>query len=224
LNAEIAGNTLNALGNIAGFERVGDHYELFGVRYAQFFKLDVDLRHYQILGDEERMVYRVFLGGGIPYGNSNALPFVKQYFSGGANSIRAWNVRALGPGSYTPRQDFMGYPNLTGDLKLEANWEYRFPMFWLLEGAMFVDAGNIWSLNPSDDRPGAQFKTEDFINEIAIGTGFGIRFDLSFSVLRLDMGLKLKDPSYPIGERWLPTNRPVTSQTISWNIAIGYPF
>jgi outer membrane protein assembly factor BamA len=224
LNAEVAGNTLNALSNIANFERVGDHYELFGVRYAQFFKLDFDFRHYQIFGDEERIVYRLFLGGGIPYGNSSALPFVKQYFSGGANSLRAWNVRALGPGSYTPREEFMGYPNLTGDLKLEANWEYRFPMFWLLEGALFVDAGNIWSLNPSDDRPGAQFKARDFINEVAIGTGLGIRFDLSFSVLRLDMGLKLKDPSYPIGERWLPSNRPITSESISWNIAIGYPF
>jgi len=224
MNAEIGGNTLNALSNIAQFERVGDHYELFGVRYAQFFKLDFDFRHYQIFGEDQRMVYRLFLGGGIPYGNSNALPFVKQYFSGGANSIRAWNVRALGPGSYTPREGFTGYPNLTGDLKFEANWEYRFRMFWLLEGALFVDAGNIWSMNPSDDRPGAQFKGRDFINEIAIGTGFGIRFDLSFSVLRLDMGLKLKNPSYPIGERWLPTNRPLTSEAISWNIAIGYPF
>jgi len=224
MNAEIAGNTLNALSNIANFERVGDHYELFGVRYAQFFKLDFDFRHYQIFGEDQRMVYRLFLGGGIPYGNSNALPFVKQYFSGGANSLRAWNVRALGPGSYTPREDFRGYPNLTGDLKLEANWEYRFRMFWLLEGALFVDAGNIWSMNPGDDRSGAQFKAGDFINEIAIGTGFGVRFDLSFSVLRLDMGVKLKDPSYPIGERWLPANRSLTSEAISWNIAIGYPF
>jgi outer membrane protein assembly factor BamA len=224
LNAELGGNMLSALRGIADFERVGDHYEVFGIRYAQFFKLDVDLRHYQILDEDERFVYRLFLGGGIPYGNSNALPFVKQYFSGGANSIRAWNVRALGPGSYTPREDFEGYPNLTGDLKLEANWEYRFKMFWLLEGAFFLDAGNIWSINPGDDRIGAQFSTDDFISEVAIGTGFGIRFDLSFSVLRLDMGLKLKDPSYPLGKRWLFGNRSVNPESIAWNIAIGYPF
>ena len=224
LNAEIAGNLLTAFSHITNMNKVGDHYELFGIRYAQFFKLDFDFRHYQILNDQERFVYRLFMGGGFPYGNSNALPFVKQYYSGGANSLRAWNVRALGPGSYRPREDFRGYPNLTGDLKLELNWEYRFKMFWLLQGAFFVDAGNIWSVNPSDERQGALFDPQDFFNEIAIGTGFGIRFDLSFSVLRLDVGLKMKDPSYPQGERWLPGNRPVNRETVSWNIAIGYPF
>jgi len=182
------------------------------------------MRHYQILNENERFVYRLFLGGGFPYGNSNALPFVKQYFLGGANSLRAWNVRALGPGSYRPREDFTGYPNLTGDLKMELNWEYRFRMFWLLEGALFVDAGNIWSVNPADDRVGAQFHPADFFSEIAVGTGFGLRFDLSFSVLRLDMGLKMKDPSYPSGQRWLPGNRSINENNISWNIAIGYPF
>lgn len=224
LNAEVAGNILTAFSNLSNQEKVGDHYEIFGIRYAQFFKLDFDFRHYQILGENERFVYRLFLGGGFPYGNSSALPFVKQYFSGGANSLRAWNVRALGPGSYTPREDFRGYPNLTGDVKLEVNWEYRFKMFWLLEGALFMDAGNIWSINPGDDRVGAQFAPDDFISEIALGTGFGLRFDLSFSVLRLDMGLKLKDPSYPEGRRWFPGNRPLDAENISWNIAIGYPF
>jgi len=224
LNAEVAGNILTAFSKIAGMNQVGNHYELFGIRYAQFFKLDFDMRHYQILNENERFVYRLFLGGGFPYGNSNALPFVKQYFSGGANSLRAWNVRALGPGSYRPREDFTGYPNLTGDLKMELNWEYRFRMFWLLEGALFVDAGNIWSVNPADDRVGAQFHPADFFSEIAVGTGFGLRFDLSFSVLRLDMGLKMKDPSYPSGQRWLPGNRSINENNISWNIAIGYPF
>lgn len=224
LNAEVAGNLFTAYSHITNMKKEGDHYEFFGIRYAQFFKLDFDFRHYQILDDDERFVYRLFIGGGFPYGNSNALPFVEQYYSGGANSLRAWNVRALGPGSYRPRDDFRGYPNLTGDLKLELNWEYRFKLFWLLQGAFFIDAGNIWSVNPSDERRGALFDPHDLVNEIAIGTGFGIRFDLSFSVLRLDLGLKMKDPSYPVGERWLPGNRPVNHQTIGWNIAIGYPF
>ncbi len=224
LNAEVAGNVLTAFSKLADFNKVGDHYEIFGIRYAQYFRVDFDFRHYQILDDDERFVYRLFVGTGFPYGNSNALPFVKQYFSGGANSIRAWNVRALGPGGYTPRQDFRGYPNLTGDIKLEANWEYRFKMFWILEGAYFLDAGNIWSLNPRDDRLGAQFDPNDFLSEVAIGTGLGLRFDLSFSVLRLDVGLKLKDPSYPPGKRWLPGNRRINKETLSWNIAIGYPF
>ena len=224
LNAEVAGNILTGFSKIINMNQVGDHYEIFGIRYAQYFKVDFDFRHYQILNDNERFVYRLFVGSGFPYGNSNALPFVKQYFSGGANSIRAWNVRALGPGSYTPREDFTGYPNLTGDVKLEFNWEYRFKMFWLLEGAFFVDAGNIWSVNPGDDRVGAQFDPGNFFSEIAVGTGLGLRFDLSFSVLRLDMGLKMKDPSYPSGERWLPGNRSINRENISWNIAIGYPF
>jgi outer membrane translocation and assembly module TamA len=224
MNAEVGGNLLTTMNKIAGSDKVGDHYELFGIRYAQFFKTDIEFRHYELLSDNNRFVYRLFVGGGVPYGNSTALPFVKQYFSGGANSIRAWNVRALGPGSYTPKEDFRGYPNLTADFKFEANWEYRFDMFWILEGALFWDVGNIWSLNKGDERKGALLTTDDFLDELAIGSGLGLRFDLSFSVLRLDLGIKMKDPSYEKGERWLPGNRQINNETISWNIAIGYPF
>ena len=224
LNAELGGNLLTGLNKILGTQKVGDHYEIFGIRYGQFVKTDLEFRHYEIFSEQNRFVYRVFLGAGFPYGNSSALPFVKQYFSGGANSLRAWNVRALGPGSYTPNEDFRGYPNLTADFKFEANWEYRFDMFWMLEGAFFADAGNIWSLNRGDERKGALLKPDEFLNEIAVGTGFGLRFDLSFSVLRLDLGVKLRDPAFEKGNRWLPGNRQIRRETISWNIAIGYPF
>lgn len=230
LNTEVAGNILTGANTLLGSNKakdsdeIGGHYEIFGIRYAQFFKADLEFRHYEMLNEENRFVYRIFVGGGFPYGNSKALPFVKQYFSGGPNSIRAWNVRALGPGSYTPREGFRGYPNLTADFKLEANWEYRFDMFWILEGALFIDAGNIWSLNRDDKRKGALLNMDDFYNQVAIGTGFGLRFDLSFSVFRLDLGLKLKDPSYEIGHRWLPGNRQLSGESLSWNVAIGYPF
>lgn len=224
LNAELGGNLLSGINKVLGTNKTKGHYELFGIRYAQFFKTDLEFRHYEIFNEENRFVYRFFVGGGFPYGNSTALPFVKQYFSGGANSLRAWKVRALGPGSFTPKRDFRGYPNLTADFKMEANWEYRFDMFWMLEGAFFVEGGNIWSINKEDERKGAILKGDEFLNEIAIGTGFGLRFDLSFSVLRLDLGVKLKDPSFEKGNRWLPGNRNIGRETISWNIAIGYPF
>ena len=224
INTEIAGNVLAAVNNLLESHKVGDHYEIFGIRYAQFFKADLEFRHYEVLNEENRFVYRIFVGGGFPYGNSKALPFVKQYFSGGPNSLRAWNVRALGPGSYKPREGFRGYPNLTADFKFEANWEYRFDMFWILKGALFLDAGNIWSLNPEDKREGALLRMDEFYQQVAIGTGFGVRFDLSFSVFRLDLGLKLKDPSYAKGSRWLPGNRQLSGESLSWNIAIGYPF
>ena len=223
LNSEVGGNILTGINQLSKVEKSKNHYELFGIRYAQFIKLDFDIRHYHIFDPENRIVYRLFLGGGLPYGNSEALPFVKQYFSGGANSLRAWNVRALGPGSYSTGEE-LTYPNQTGDLKFETNVEYRFPMFWILEGALFVDAGNIWTIKEHENLQGAKFEIDKFIDELAVGTGFGLRFDLSFSVIRLDIGLKMHDPEFESGNRWLPGNRNISNNTLSWNIAIGYPF
>ena len=120
-----------------------------------------------------------FFGIGIPYGNSKAIPFEKQYFSGGSNGIRAWQVRTLGPGSYNPT-DTVSFLNQTADIKLEANAEYRFKLFWILEGAVFLDAGNIWTYKDDPARPGAQFKLNKFYKDIAVGTGAGLRFDFKF--------------------------------------------
>ena len=224
LNSEIGGNILTAVNKIADSKKVDGDYQLFGIRYAQYAKMDLDFRYYDVINESNRLVYRIFIGGGFPYGNSNALPFVKQYFSGGANSIRAWNVRSLGPGSYTP-EDQRRYPNQTADLKFETNMEYRFKMFWILEGAFFADIGNIWYLEQGGDIPEETiFYPDRFFDDLAIGTGFGLRFDLSFSILRLDLGLKFRDPSFSTGEKWLPGNRSISANTLSWNIAIGYPF
>lgn len=223
MNAEFGGNILTGMNTLIREKDQGEHYELFGIRYAQFFKMDFDFRYYNILNSDNRLVYRLFAGGGFPYGNSSVLPFVKQYFSGGANSLRAWNVRSLGPGSYSPAMPAR-YPNQTGDLKLEANMEYRFDMFWILEGALFLDMGNIWTIREHENLPGAKFDIGQIHEDIAIGTGFGMRFDLSFSVVRLDIGLKMRDPGFEANERWLPGNRKISNNTLSWNIAIGYPF
>ncbi len=223
-NAEIAGNILAAYSSIADRPREDGYYRVFGTGFAQYFKTDADLRFYNVLADENTLVYRFFAGAGLPYGNSTALPFEKKYFSGGANSIRAWQVRSLGPGSFHEPAD-RSFPNRTADIKLEANIEYRFGLFWLLEGALFLDAGNIWAIDDNDGREGAVFSFDRFYNEIAVGTGMGLRFDFSFFIFRLDMGVKLRDPARPDGRRWIPVNRTLNfKDDIAFNIGIGYPF
>jgi outer membrane protein assembly factor BamA len=166
------------------------------------------------------------MGAGYPLGNSTSLPYEKKFFSGGPNSIRAWSTRDLGPGSYVkPKSDsIFRYPNEVADIKLEANIEYRFKVFWKLEGAIFIDAGNIWAIRPEDDRKGALFEWNRFYKEIAVGTGIGTRFDFSFFVLRLDFGLKLHDPALPEGKRWIPANRRYTWDDAKIQFGIGYPF
>ncbi|MFO8234797.1 MAG: BamA/TamA family outer membrane protein [Bacteroidales bacterium] len=223
VNTEFGGNILTGINALTRTTGGKDHYELFGIRYAQFVKLDLDMRYYRVLNSDKRMVYRFFAGGGLPYGNSSALPFVKQYFSGGANSIRAWDVRSLGPGSFSSEEQSR-YPNQTGDMKIEANMEYRFDMFWILEGALFLDVGNIWTIQKHANIQGAMFRWDKFYEDLAVGTGIGLRFDLSFAVVRFDIGAKMRDPSFEKHNRWLPGNRKISNKTLSWNIAIGYPF
>jgi outer membrane protein assembly factor BamA len=155
------------------------------------------------------------------------MPFEKQYFSGGANGIRAWPVRTLGPGSFKP--DTLTFLNQTADIKIEANAEYRFKLFWIIEGALFIDAGNIWTLKDDPSRPGSQFLLSKFYRDIAIGTGAGLRFDLKFVIGRVDVGMKLRDPSLPEGSKWTLMSGPYNFTTNFRNdftmvLAIGYPF
>ena len=203
------------------------NYLFSQTRYAQYLKADFDFRYYNILNKANNFVYRAFLGAGTPYGNSKDLPFEKQYFSGGANSIRAWQVRSIGPGSYN--DTLQKYPNQLANFKLEANIEYRFDLFWLIEGAIFVDAGNIWATNQvvgadSVIQQSAVFKFDKFYKEIAIGTGFGIRFDFSFFVFRFDLGIKIRDPKEPEENRWILGARKLKSDDYMLNVGIGYPF
>ncbi len=223
-NAEMAGNLMALAYKTAGVEREeGGNYEVFGQPFAQYVKGDIDLRYNWALNDVSSLVYRGFVGVGFPYGNSRAVPFEKQYFSGGANSVRGWQVRSLGPGSYTPADS--SFFNVTADIKLEFNAEYRFKLFWILEGALFVDAGNIWTYYEDEDRPGAQFKLDDFYKDIAVGTGFGLRFDLDFVVLRADLGMKVRDPQLPDNPKWIWHRRkPDFRNDFNINISIGYPF
>ena len=197
---ESAGLMLRGLGMLldAPVDSLG-RYEAFGNAFAQYVKGDVEFRWYNLINDKISFVYRLFGGMAFPYGNSLGIPFEKQYFSGGANGIRAWPVRYLGPGSYNGTGE-TDYPNRTADIKLEANAEYRFKLFWVLEGALFLDAGNIWSVNPDSERIGAKFSWNSFYKEIAVGTGLGMRMDFSFVIFRVDLGFRWHDPAKPLKE------------------------
>jgi outer membrane protein assembly factor BamA len=195
---------------------------VLNTRFAQYVKGDFEYRYGHMINKSSSVVGRAFFGIGVPFGNFNVLPFEKKYFTGGANGIRAWQVRSLGPGSYKAPSDI--YPNQSSDIKLEANLEYRFKMFWRMEGAFFTDAGNIWAINYKDNREGAVFKVNEFYKQIAVGSGFGIRFDFTYFLFRLDLGMKMRDPSLPEGKRFIPGNYQLSSDQFNLSFAIGYPF
>jgi outer membrane protein assembly factor BamA len=220
---ETAGNLMYGIYRLVGSPAQDAVFQLFGVDYAQYARADIDVRHYEYLGEGSNTVFRGFMGVALPYLNSTAIPFEKQFFGGGANSIRAWRVKNLGPGSFAG-DTVSKYPNQTADMKIEFNFEYRFDLFWKLEGALFLDAGNIWSLSKEDDREGALFDLMNFYKEFAVGTGFGLRFDFNFFVFRFDLGIPLVDPSYPEGDRWVPSNNDLKWNDLGYNFAIGYPF
>ena len=223
VNAEAAGNLPFLVSKLAGATKTDNSYHILGQPFAQYFKADIDMRYTIKINDMSSIVYRGFAGAGIPYGNSKAMPFEKQYFGGGANGVRAWQVRTLGPGSYVP--SYKRFLNQTADIKIEANTEYRFKLFWLLEGALFLDAGNIWSYNYDEAQPGSQFKINSFYKDIAVGTGMGFRFDFSFVLMRADLGMKLRDPWITSGSKWIIMSRPYNFKNdFAIVIAIGYPF
>jgi outer membrane protein assembly factor BamA len=207
-------------------------YKFFGTTYSEYYKFDIDLRHYYNSSDQTAsLASRLILGIGIPYGNSATMPYVKQFYIGGSNSVRAFAAGGLGPGTYKIPDSVAAnsFIDQAGDIKLEANTEYRFPIISIVRGALFVDAGNIWLLREDSGRPGAKFSGSTFLDEIAVGTGFGVRLDLSFFILRCDLAFPLRVPSLPTTERWVISK--VNFSDPSWrknnlalNIAIGYPY
>lgn len=230
INTEQAGFVLASGYKLFGTPNENGNYEIAGNEFAQFIKCDFDIRYYSIIDDKSNFVYRFFAGVAWPYGNSIAIPFEKQYFSGGANGIRAWPVRNLGPGTYLETKSV--YPNATADIKLEGNFEYRFKLFWIFEGALYADAGNIWAISDEDDREGAVFKWNTFYKQIAVGTGLGLRMNFSYFIFRFDLGIKARDPSIPEelgGPQWVIFNRPDQPEYdfgyfSTLHLAIGYPF
>lgn len=226
--------TLDAAGTIAGLVtgadiKSGKQEEILGVPFSQFLKTEHDFRHYMKLGRKSQLASRVIAGIGMPYGNSDQLPFMRQFFIGGVNSIRAFRARSIGPGTFRPDTDANSFlPDQSGDLKLELNTEYRANLFSVVNGALFVDAGNIWLWNDIENREGGQF-SKDFYKELAVGTGAGLRIDITFLVLRLDLAFPLRKPWLPESDRWVFDQIDFGSKTwrkenLVFNLAIGYPF
>jgi outer membrane protein insertion porin family len=218
VNTEIAGNSISLFNRVVHDDEKND---FFGTPYSQFAKAQTDLRLYYHMRNSS-IANRWILGIGIPYGNSQTLPYNRQFFIGGTSSIRAFRSRSIGPGTYEPDATNVYSFEQSGDLKFEANLEYRFKIYRFLKGAFFYDVGNIWLLNDDEDKPGGQFALNDFFRELAMGTGFGLRVDANFLVFRLDIGVPLREPYKPLDERWVFND--ISFNDLVLNIAIGYPF
>lgn len=228
-NNGVSGNLIYGLMKAFNADTVGDMYVLPFVesQFAQFVKTDFDFR-YIFKGNEQQLVTRIFMGAGVPFGNSKLLPFGEKFFVGGANSIRAWQARTLGPGQYVQPDNYK-YINQTADIKIELNIEYRFNIISFLEGAVFLDIGNIWNINSYDTRSGGVFFINTFYKQLAYGTGSGIRLNLGYFVFRTDIGVKISDPANPATEKFVLFNNGYSPQeyfekNTVLNIAIGYPF
>ncbi len=229
LNLDVSGNLAYLLADkLVGASRSEDgDYQVFGQGFSQYTRADVDLRYYQRIGEGNRLAARLIVGAGLPYGNSENLPYVKLFSIGGVNSIRAFHPRSLGPGAYHPPDSLAGRfnPYQTGEIKLETNLEYRFGISQMLKGAVFLDAGNIWRLEDDVQAPGGTFRWNSFLGQMALGAGTGLRFDVTFFVLRFDFAFPLVvpyrdgflEPIQPLKRQWRRDN-------LVFNLAIGYPF
>ena len=214
-----AGNVIAGVQSLVGM----DSRKMFGSPYSQFVKGTTELKYYKAIGMKNTLAARLMVGAGHAYGNFDVLPYSEQFYIGGANSIRAFTIRSLGPGSYRPDPDEQfGYFDQTGDFKLEANVEFRFNLMGGLYGAAFVDAGNIWLLEDDPERPGGQLTGKNFFDQVALGTGVGLRFDLSFLVIRADLGVGIHAP-HDTGKSG-SYNSPRFKDGLGFHLAIGYPF
>jgi len=221
-SAEMAGNLLYAISSVAGQRRVGDAYRVFGIQYAQYVKAEADYTYNHYFS--RRTSISLHIGGGIavPYGNSSVVPFEKRFYAGGANNVRGWGVRTLGPGRYDSRNSVTDFINQCGDISLLLNVEWRAKLFWVLEGALFIDAGNIWSIRDYPNQPGGVFRFGEFYKELAAAYGVGLRMDFDYFLLRLDLGFKAHNPAMN-QEPW-PLIHPDWSRDATFHFAVGYPF
>ncbi|GEM_PF-1163351 len=264
-NVFISGTILNAFASIKQKDN-GKPYKLGGVNFSQFTRIEIEPRYFFNFKKGQALSFRMFIGAGIPYGNSKyiaeqtkyqgrdtlfyrevaSIPYIKQFFVGGPNSLRGWGFRRLGPGSFNTYEENRNNLDQTGDLKFEFNAEYRFNIFKSFKGALFTDLGNIWLIEDDPNKPNANFEPKRFMKELAWDIGVGLRMDLNFFVLRFDVGYALYDPAFPAGNRWtfnkinnenfkiykdpkskdLPLGKYKFSvrDFLGFNFAIGYPF
>ena len=231
-SVDLAGNFLSLITRATqnSWPSAENQHTVLGLPYSQFVKLRSEFRHSYNLNKNSQIAWRFIAGAALPYGNSTTIPYIRQYYVGGTNSIRAFVARSIGPGIYSTSDTLNDtYIDQAGDIKLETSVEYRFDIYKYFKGAIFADAGNIWLVNDDPQRPGGKFKWDTFYEEIYIGSGLGFRFDFSIIVLRVDLAFKIRKPYLPEGERWVFDqidffNRDWRKENMLWNIAIGYPF
>lgn len=219
---ESAGNILYGISKLVKMHKTeNNEYAILGIPYAQYIKGDFDFAKNIVIDHRNSFAFHTGIGIAVPFGNAKVVPFEKRYFAGGANSVRGWSVRDLGPGSFEGDGNFM---NQSGDIKLDASIEYRSKLFWKFQGAAFIDAGNIWTIREYENQKGGVFKFNKFYKQIAVAYGLGLRLDLDFFVLRLDGGMKAINPVYASGKKRYPIIHPDFSRDFAFHFAVGYPF
>ena len=223
-NLETAGNLIQGLESLFSHHAPGkDYYEILGIRYSQYVRADVSASHKINLGHKIALAGRLFAGVGVTYGNSKgrSIPFDRMFYCGGANSMRGWVPRTLGPGNQ-PNVTDTSYPSQVGDMRLEANLEFRFPIWWRFHGAIFADVGNVWYLRDTEgSNPEEVFHFNSFYRQLGFNSGLGIRIDATFVIIRFDLGLQLHNPGMPEGQRWIHN---LKWSNMALNFGVGYPF
>ena len=224
-NVETAGNLLNWASHALHFHQNAEgQYTFLDLAYAQYARGTFDYTRNLRLDYNNQLVFHVGLGIAYPYGNSRILPFEKRYFSGGANSVRGWSVRSLGPGKFVGHDGRIDFINQTGDMKLDLNVEYRAHLFWKFNGALFVDAGNIWTLREYEEQPGGQFRFSTFLDQLAASYGLGLRLNFDYFIIRFDMGMKAVNPAYETTDDHFPLLHPRLNRDFAFHFAVGLPF
>lgn len=223
-NIETSGNLLRGItGTYKAHLNANGQRTFCGIAFAQYVKGDIDYAKSIRIDKDNSIAFHAALGVAYPYGNTTVLPFEKRYFSGGANSVRGWSVRSLGPGSYNGIDKGINFINQSGDIKLDLSIEYRANLFWKLAGAVFADAGNIWTIRAYEDQPGGEFRFDKFYKQIAASYGIGLRMNLNFFLLRFDAGMKAVNPAYT-GRNHYPILHPRFSRDFAFHFAVGMPF
>lgn len=225
LDFDIAGNALSLFNGMMDKDVSGSSI-IWNTPYSQYVRGELTLGKTWLLGKKENVgiATRLLAGAGYAYGNSSVLPFEQHFFAGGANSMRGWQARSIGPG-LSKKDDSFSVPNQSGDMKLEANIELRYPLFWKLNGATFIDAGNIWTLQAGSSDSGAgKLKADTFLSSIAANWGIGVRLDLNFILVRIDMGLQIHDPAMDEGKRWISPDKWLKDDNYAVHFGVGYPF
>ena len=221
-SVETAGNLLYAISSLSGQHRSDGVYKVFGIQYSQYAKAEFDYSEVHNFTNRHSLAFHVGAGIGVPYGNSRVLPFEKRFYAGGANGVRGWSVRTLGPGSFNSQNSVTSFINQCGDIRLDLSLEYRAKLFWVFEGAAFVDAGNIWTIHNYENQPGGMFRFNTFWKQIALAYGIGLRMDFTYFLLRFDLGVKAYNPAQD-QTRW-PLFHPRWGRDTAFHFAVGYPF